>query len=83
MKNSIDILTVNTYPQNIGSRAKRSRIGKLKTLRASSVSLIDRQGNERLNFEAVDKITPSVEGVLLDVMYFKAMTVRDGSGKWH
>ena len=43
---------------------------------ASSVYLIDQEGKESLIFEAVDKITPSAEGVLLEDIYFHTMTVK-------
>lgn len=43
---------------------------------ASSVYLIDREGQESLIFEDVDKIKPSAEGVLLEDIYFKTMTVK-------
>jgi predicted RNA-binding protein len=43
---------------------------------ASSVYLVDREGRENLIFQDVDKITPSAEGVLLEDIYFKTMTVK-------
>lgn len=49
---------------------------EVKEMCASSVYLIDREGKESLIFEAVDKITPSAEGVLLEDIYFKTMTVK-------
>lgn len=43
---------------------------------ASNVYLIDQEGKESLIFEAVDKITPSAKGVLLEDIYFQTMTVK-------
>ncbi len=43
---------------------------------ASNVFLIDREGKESLIFEAVDKITPFAEGVLLEDIFFTTKTVK-------